>query len=280
MPRILIVDAYPREGRAALRAADGTEGGKLYQRMLERLSPGIACEIVYPADGELPEDSRLGDYAGVVWTGSNLSILDDEDPRVTRQVALARRLLDAGLPNFGSCFAVQLACVARGGHCEANPKGREFGIARKIRLSSEGADHPLYRGKARVFDAFTSHADHVASLPERATLLAGNDWSPVQAAACEDGGSFWAVQYHPEYDLHEVASLARLRERELILQGSFANEAEARGWTERLEALHDDPTRIDLALELDIGPSLLDEAERTREVRNWLDVRVLTSNAS
>jgi GMP synthase (glutamine-hydrolysing) len=276
MPRILIVDAYPREGRANLASAGGTEGGILYRRMLERIAPGIETDLVYPADDELPDASRLGDYAGAAWTGSNLSILDTDDPRVSRQVDLARDLLAAEVPNFGSCFAVQIAAVARGGRCAANPKGREFGTARKIRLSKQGSEHPLYRGKPEVFDAFTSHADHVVDLPAGATRLASNDWSPVQAACLDTGpGSFWAVQYHPEYDLHEVASLCRLRKRELVDQGSFATLEEAERYVEDLEALHADPSREDLATALDVGPSLLDEELRTLEVRNWLSARAL-----
>ncbi|MDX1650631.1 MAG: type 1 glutamine amidotransferase, partial [Myxococcota bacterium] len=65
------------------------------------------------------------------------------------------------------------------------------------------------------FDAFTSHADHVGALPEGVPALAGNDWSPVQALAVASPGPFWAVQYHPEYDLREIGRLALLRADEL-----------------------------------------------------------------
>ena len=42
MPRILIVDAYPKAGREALAGAGGTEGGELYRRMLARIEPALA----------------------------------------------------------------------------------------------------------------------------------------------------------------------------------------------------------------------------------------------
>ena len=273
--RILVVDAYPKAGRDMLRAAGGTEGGELYRRMLHRIEPALEIEVVHPADGERPGPSELRDWAGAAWTGSNLSILDEDDPQVAGQVALARDLLGQDVPCFGSCFAVQVAAVARGGRCGANPKGREFGIARGIELTEAGRIHPLYSGKPESFDAFTSHADHVAALPGGAAHLAANDWSPIQGADLDDdAGSFWAVQYHPEYDLHEVASLARLRERELIDQGHFANAAEAREWTEDLETLHEDPSREDLADKHQIGDTLLDEDLRTIEVRNWLAAKL------
>jgi GMP synthase (glutamine-hydrolysing) len=161
--------------------------------------------------------------------------------------------------------------VAAGGRCAANPRGREFGIAQRIALSRAGRAHPLFAGKPEVFDAFTSHADEVAVLGRAATLLASNDWSRVQAVDVASGrGRFWAVQYHPEYDPHEVASLCRIRRRELVAQGRFADDAAAGRFIDALEALHADPTREDLRDATGVSESLLDEDVRTREVRNWL----------
>jgi GMP synthase (glutamine-hydrolysing) len=175
------------------------------------------------------------------------------------------------VPSFGSCWAAQLAVVAAGGRAERSPKGREFGVSRRIRLGPAGRAHPLFAGKPPVFDAFTSHEDEVSVLSGGATLLASNDWSRVQAVSVEhERGRFWALQYHPEYDLHEVASLCRLRERELVAQGRFASEAEARRYIQQIETLHEDPERQDLARALDVGPDLLDPELRTLEVRNWL----------
>jgi len=93
----------------------------------------------------------------------------------------------------------------------------------------------------------------------------------VQAVSVEhDRGRFWAVQYHPEYDAHEVASLCRLRADELVRQGTFVDRGAAKDYVERLEALHADPTDADLASELGLGPDLLDPAIRARELANWL----------
>ena len=108
-------------------------------------------------------------------------------------------------------------------------------------------------------------------LPPRASVLASNPWSTVQAAGL---GDFWAVQYHPEYDLHEIASLCRLRSQELVAQGTFSDAAEAQRYIDDLEALHEDSSRHDLAKSLDVGESLLDDEIRTLEVRNWIEERV------
>lgn len=272
-PRLLVLDAYAPEGRAALRDAGGTEAGRLYERMLLRFAPDARIEIAYPADPEpsLPESDGIRDYDGVAWTGSSLTIHHTDDPRVRRQLTFAREVYAAGVPSFGSCWAAQVAVVAAGGRCAASPRGREFGIARRITLSEAGRAHPLFDGKGATFDGFTSHADEVVDFTDGARLLASNAWSRVQAVSVEHGrGRFWAVQYHPEYDCHEVASLCRLRRAELVAQGTFADAGAADAYIERLEILHADPACADIAAELGVGPDLLDPDVRTREARNWL----------
>jgi GMP synthase (glutamine-hydrolysing) len=273
MLHLLVLDAYAPEGRAALRGAGGTEAGLLYERMLRRLAPDATVDVAYPADPDpqLPSGAALADYDGVAWTGSSLTLHAGADARVRRQLDLQRAVYAAGVPSFGSCWAAQLAVAAAGGRVAASPKGREFGVSRRIELSPAGRSHPVYRGKPPVFDAFTSHADEVVELCEGAVLLASNDWSRVQAVAVERGhGRFWALQYHPEYDLHEIAALCRIRRDELVAQASFADRAAADAFVDRCEALHADPARADLAAALGVDAALLDFDARTLEVRNWL----------
>jgi GMP synthase (glutamine-hydrolysing) len=83
-------------------------------------------------------------------------------------------------------------------------------------------------------------------------------------------GEFWAVQYHPEYDLVDVARLGILRAPQLVAQGDFADAAAAAAFIADLEALHADRGRRDLVFRLGVGAGVLDEAVRTVEVRNWL----------
>ncbi len=275
--RFLVLDAYPPEGREALRKAGASEAGALYARMLSQFEPGARIDVACPADPDprLPKGAALAGYDAVAWTGSSLTIHHEGDDRVRRQVEFARAVLEAGLPSFGSCWAAQVAAVAAGGRCAASPRGREFGVSRKITLSPEGRAHPLYEGKPAVFDAFTSHGDEVVELPASGTLLAANRFSRVQALVLTLGpGSFWAVQYHPEYDLHEVASLCRVRADELVAQGTFADRAALDAWVADLETLHRDPARGDLAWRLGLDEDVLDPQLRQLEARNWIEHRV------
>jgi GMP synthase (glutamine-hydrolysing) len=119
----------------------------------------------------------------VTWTGCSLTIYHTDDERVVKQINLAREVFKYGLPQYGSCWAAQMAVVAANGFCGKNPRGREMGIARKIALSPEGRSHPMFEGKPSIFDAFTSHNDEITHIQPGGLRLAGNYFSSVQAVA-------------------------------------------------------------------------------------------------
>ncbi|MFQ5774434.1 MAG: type 1 glutamine amidotransferase [Kiloniellaceae bacterium] len=276
-PRFIVVDGYAREGREELAAGGATPAGELYARMLNDCLPGCRVDVVYPADpgAELPRGAAIEQYDGIAWTGSSLTIYAD-DPKVRPQIEFARAAFEARVPSFGSCWAAQIAAVAAGGLCAANPKGREMGIARKITLTPEGRAHPLYTGKKSVFDAFISHEDEVTHLPPGGLLLAGNRHTPVQSVAVtHKGGVFWGLQYHPEYDLHELARLCYCRKQRLTDQGFFADLEAAQTYVDLLEALHQDPSRRDIAWLLGVDEDVMNQDIRRAETRNWIDFLVL-----
>jgi GMP synthase (glutamine-hydrolysing) len=277
-PRFLVVDGYAREGREDLRAGGASTAGALYERMLKKCAPDAAqVDIVYPADPDaaLPTGAALEQYDGIAWTGSSLTIFKD-DPRVRPQVEFAQAAYVAAVPSFGSCWAAQIAVVAAGGRCAANPRGREMGLARKIALTPEGRAHPLYIGKKSVFDGFISHDDEVTHLPPNGVLLASNRYTHVQAiAVTHRGGTFWGLQYHPEYDLHELARLCYCRRQKLTDLGFFRDVDAAQAFVDQLEVLHQDPSRKDIAWLLGIDEDVMNEDIRLAEVRNWIGQLVL-----
>jgi GMP synthase (glutamine-hydrolysing) len=169
-----------------------------------------------------------------------------------------------------------MAAAAAGGEVRANPRGREMGIARKIRLTAEGMRHPFLEGKPPVYTGFISHLDEVTQLPPGASLLASNDFTRAQAIAVEHRkGAFWATQYHPEYDLHEMARLIMARESKLLPERFFQSRDALVEYVEKLEALHQDPSRKDLRWQLDIDDDVLTDQVRQVEFRNWISKLVL-----
>ncbi len=278
--RILIIDGYTKVAREQLQSGGASLAADLYVKMLQRCAPtGVECDVVFPADSgvSLPVGETIQDYDGVAWTGCSSCVFSGE-PDVAEQIEFARECYRRGVPAFGSCWAAQIAVVAAGGEVALNPNGREMGIARGITLTDEGRAHPLYEGKPAVFDAFTSHDDEVTVLPEGATRLSGNDFTRVQSVVVKhEGTEFWGLQYHPEYDLHEMARLMFCRIEKLVRLGFFTDEAAGLAHIDQLEALHADPTREDIATALGLKADVMDDSLRTVEVQNWINHHLLPS---
>ena len=134
-------------------------------------------------------------------------------------------------------------------------------------------------GKPLVFDGFVSHDDEVTRIPPGAELLAGNDFTGVQAlAVTHRKGVFWATQYHPEYDLHEVARLTVAREEKLIRLGFFRDREEMVRYVGCMEALAAEPHRKDIRWQLGIDDDLLSDAIRQCEFVNWLNKIVIPTS--
>jgi GMP synthase (glutamine-hydrolysing) len=278
MPNLefLIVDGYPKPSRADFDVVGMKHAWLLYGEMLQKHLPDSAYKVWFPSDDLTPPDGKGPEhYAGVLWTGCNLTIYHDE-PRVKVQIDYARQSYDAGTPQFGSCWGLQMAAASAGGKVQANPLGREMGLARKIHQTAEGLRHPMMEGKPPVFNGFISHVDEVTALPPGATLLATNSFTRVQAIEVKHGqGAFWGVQYHPEYDLHEMARLIAARESKLLPEGFFRDHDELAAYVGKLETLHQNPNRKDLRWQLDIDDDVLSDQVRQTEFRNWIHKLVL-----
>ncbi|MGH8131705.1 MAG: type 1 glutamine amidotransferase [Steroidobacteraceae bacterium] len=273
--RILVIDG----NRAAIReqqvAAGGSATGEGYVEVLQRLA-AVHCDIVRPADGEVrfASGSGLTSYDGVAITGSALNVYDGGAP-IERQIELARAVFAAGVPLFGSCWGLQVAVSAAGGRVRRNPKGREFGFARRIELAAAGRRHPMFRGKPPVFEAITVHRDDIEQLPPGAVELARNDMG-LQAVELRHGpGTCWGVQYHPEYSFAEIAATARRYGTALIEEQLFADRAELEAFVTDLRKLMRDPRDRRLTWKHGLGEALQAQSCQLAELRNWLELQVV-----
>jgi len=274
-PKILVIDGNVSEIRARQTAVLGYDSGIGYRRVLHRIDPELKVDIVTAADAdsEFPPGAGLASYDGVTMTGSALNIYSGGAP-VMRQVELAKAVFAAGVPFFGSCWGLQVAVTAAGGEVRANPRGREFGFARRIALTDAGRVHRLFAGKPAVFEAPCVHRDEIASLPAGAEILADNDFG-VQAASFTHGrGTFWGVQYHPEYDYVDIAAAALRYGNTLVNEGMFRDSAALSAFAADLNALQANPADAPLLWKYGLGPAMRSETLRLLEIRNWLDTAV------
>jgi GMP synthase (glutamine-hydrolysing) len=271
-----VVDGNVAEIRDRQRAALGYDSGTGYAKVLKRLMSELQCEIIRPADAApaLPTGMNLADFDGVTITGSALNIYNGGGP-VERQIEIAKAVFEAGVPFFGSCWGLQIAVVAAGGQVQKNPRGREFGFARRIQLNETGRAHPLFAGKPAVYEAPTIHRDEIGALPAGATLLASNDMGLQAAAFTHRRGSFWGVQYHPEYDYLDIAAAAERYGQTLVDEGLFQDLAALQTFAAELRQLQAQPANAPLLWKHGLGAAMSEPGLRRLELRNWLTQQVL-----
>jgi len=276
--KLLVVDGYDRPGRDSLKKSGMLTAAELFVRMMDQNRPEhsvVQCHLVFPCDSDFKApDYDL--YDGIAWTGSSLSFTEPHLHGVKAVINMAKDIMKTSVPQFGSCYGLQLAGVVFGGSCKQSTQGREMGIGRKVKLTPDGVVHPMFDGKPAVFDAFSSHGDEIFMPPPGMVHLAGNYHSKFQAISIDyNDTSFWSVQYHPEYNLHDMARLTHCRMSLLIDQGFFRDELSALHYIKDLDTLHDDPSRRDVAWRLGIDGTITDPAIRQIEVKNWMKKLVL-----
>jgi len=271
--RFCIVNCYPEASRKNFDLSDVGHPHDLFLDFLQREAPNASGEIVYVADPDfaLPEGTTIDDFDGFIWTGSDLTVYHQNDPRVAGQIEFARALMNSGAASWGSCWGIQLAALVGGGEVAVNPRGREWGIAREIKLNEAARSSPMLTGKPAKFDAFIMHLDEVTRLPEGTVSLGGNAHSPIQAAILENGdASFWSTQYHPEYNLYEMGRLIAARAEALVREGHFPDEKSVASYASDMKALHANPDSAELRERLKVGNDIIDPQIRELELRNWL----------
>ena len=269
---IAIFNCYPEQSRKNFDTSDVGHPHDLIVAFLARQRPDIKTRLYFIADPDkpLPTDKELAQCRGCIWTGSDLTIYQI-DPRVERQIQLARNLFNLGVHSIGSCWGIQMAAVAAGGNVAKNPNGREWGVGKNIRVTPAGKKSILLQGKPDVFDAFEMHLDEVVALPENTEILATNDHTKVQAVEVHAGkGSFFGTQYHPEYNLFEMARLIKARAQALVDETFFQTTGDVIQYADQLNQLHQHPDNLELSTQLNIGEGVLTPQIKEQELRNWL----------
>lgn len=279
MTNILVVEGNSPE--LVTKSATGAIFGaaEQYADKLQQFAPDVKFDICRPHFPEFHlSQIAFETYAGFAFTGSGVKwSASDEEAAPAR--AVMQSALQSGKPVLGSCYGMQLAIDVLGGRALANPKGAEHGIAANIQLTEAGAEHPLFFGKPRQFDALCMHRDVCSDLPEGAVLLAGNAHTDIQAVAVErDGLIFWGVQYHPELEFAQIASYFRRSQVESFSQpeslahitglANLSAEEIARDF-DRLQAANDNATLIS---KYKLSDALLDRHIHEIELKNWMQL--------
>jgi GMP synthase (glutamine-hydrolysing) len=241
--------------------------------LLKSIDPDLDCDITCIADVDEPIPARetLGDFRGVLWTGTPLSVMDDV-PGMRRQLDFMKTVFDAGLPVLGICGGLQVGVAVAGGKVTRNPKGLESGVARRIQITDAGREHPLFQYRDGPFDALCDHFDSAQSLPAGAQVLAFNEACPVQAVAFRAGESdFWGVQYHPDFTLSHLRAISELRAGDWLQAGLVRDAADVEFIRRTATRLEQDAQDRSAAWLLGLDAAILDPQARVAEVRAWVE---------
>lgn len=276
MRRILLVEGNDAWRRDRSRSRGLRLASEVYREALLAEQSDLEVTVLMGADADarLPAGVALHDYDAMVLGGSSLHAYDDL-PEVHRQIDLMRTFGETGKPILGSCWGLQIAAVAGGGRVEKSQNGLEMLSARKISPTEDGRRHPLLKGRPWAYDGPSVHYDAVTELPSGAVLLAGNRHSAVQAATIPVGKSeVWGVQYHPEFDMAQLAGLLPIYKTGMLDEGLVANEAEFVALQAHADQLTQDPGNIAARFALGIDDDILVGSRRRTEIRNWLNAAI------
>ncbi len=277
MPRLLIMEGNTLAQQARSAALGVRSASDVYIHAIVTHFNGLTLDVIHGADRgqDLPAGASYADYDGLVISGSGLHAYDT-DFAVTNQIDLVRAFAQTGKPILGSCWGLQIAVMAAGGSVGLSPNGREVGVARNITLNAVGRAHPMFAGKPPAFDALCIHYDEILTLPADAILLSSNAHSPVQGAIIPLAQSeIWAVQYHPEYDLAQIAMMMRLYADDMVDQGFFTDPANGKDYIAKIERLHNSPNDFALAWQMGMGKTITDDHLRRAEIINWIKTCIL-----
>ena len=258
--KLLIVEGNNEQTRLQ-RGAFGIKPYHLmFQEMLRGLVPNAQSDFAFPADraSELPTSAQLGKYDGVLWTGSSLSVLDGI-PDVQQQLNFADEVFKSGVPFYGSCWGMQVATVVAGGKVALSKNGLEFGISKPIDLTILGRESPLTSHRKKTYSALCIHYDEVAKVPENALVLASNAHSKVQAMTFDyKKGTFFGVQYHPEFNPSDMALIASFLSEKLVKSNAFDSLEEVQEFA------------LSLREQKGIPPEICDYQLHTQDILAWL----------
>ena len=218
----------------------------IFRDMLQKMVPKVRTTVVFPADGTdgLPSSDRLREFDGVLWTGSSLSV-SDSLPDVHRQLNFAQEVFISGVPFYGSCWGMQIATVVAGGEVGPSGNGLEFGISKPIELTDLGHQSPFLSHRKKPYSALCIHFDEIVRPPENANILAGNVHSMVQAMTFDHkNGSFFGVQYHPEFGTGDMALIASFLSERLVDNKIFASDGEVQAFCQLLKGREGIPKEI------------------------------------
>jgi GMP synthase-like glutamine amidotransferase len=229
------------------------EGPGLFGNALD--AAGFSSRVIPVWSGaEVPESPDGA--AGIAILGGPMGVYErDRFPFLAREMTLARRAAESGVPFLGICLGSQILAEAMGGRVYPG-KSAELGWG-PATLTGEGLADPVLGGAGPRLDVFHWHGD-TFDLPPGAVRLASSPLYPNQAFRW--GTRAYALQFHLEFTpaiIHAV--LADPGNRQWMKTGRS-------GGPERSEGRQDLIAATEAAISADTASLAAACADRGREI--------------
>jgi GMP synthase-like glutamine amidotransferase len=160
---------------------------------------------------------NLNDFDGFLSTGSPDSVYNNEE-WINTYKNVTHRLFLRKHKHVGICFGHQMIAEALGGKVEKSEN--DWGIGIK---TSDIYTHPSWMNdeNLKTYSLIVSHQDQVVKLPEKATIIAGNEHCPVGMFGI--GDHVLGIQQHPEFSKEYLIAL--LNSRRNIIKAELIESA-------------------------------------------------------
>lgn len=159
--------------------------------------PGQASSVNVARTGmvALGWDVVRAHHAVVIGGSGDHSVVDDH--HFTRGLSdLVHRMVDEGVPLFGSCWGHQFIARALGGSVIRDHEHKEVGAV-VVRRTGGGVDDPVFAPLPGSFTVLMGHEDRVDVLPAGGVELAASEVCSNQAFRIE-GVPVYGTQFHAE----------------------------------------------------------------------------------
>ncbi|RME28645.1 MAG: type 1 glutamine amidotransferase [Deltaproteobacteria bacterium] len=201
----------------SLRDADDPMA--LHERLCFEEATGLPdLRVVHACEQRL--GARELDADLLLFGGSGAYSVLDPEHWVRALLDFLLRVVDAGVPAYGSCFGFQGLALAMGGEVVRRADHTRMGGFPVRKTAAADAD-PLFGPLPARFEVQFGHKDWVTRLPAGVTLLVTDDAGHNEAFRV-DGSNFWGSQFHPELTRHRT--LDRFRHYQHLYDGGRGDE--------------------------------------------------------
>tara|TARA_B110001452_G_scaffold211293_1_gene181754 strand:- start:172 stop:957 length:786 start_codon:yes stop_codon:yes gene_type:complete len=254
---ILIVEGnIPEDSEVFIRAA-GASASENLKNLVLKLEPNSNVKIINPGIDEETKEALevINQYHGIIFTGGAMRInnLTDE---IKKHINFASNCFNHKKRILAICWGLQVCSTAAGGRVASGKNGAHIGIASSVEINKEGQKNLIYKNKKIKFTTPAFNFDEVCETPEGATLLSSDKVNKVMCVYFKSGNSeIWGLQYHPDYEYHQIINLSNERKDQMIANKYFKDKND---FENHINYIKDEDKKLDFE-------------NRTCEVKNWLN---------